>query len=234
MPRVVQPELLDDLPPGDPRSVGSRADLRRLNAIMGHAGILAKALGPHLHREPAPSRPLRICELGAGDGTLLLKLARRWSALGWRAEVLLLDRHNLVSEETRRAFHALNCSVECVATDVAIWLEQSALTMDVMLANLFLHHFSDPVLRAGLRLAAARTKLFIACEPRRAVLALSAARLLWLIGCTAVTRHDAVLSVRAGFVGKELSALWPASADWELSERSAGWFSHCFVARRNG
>jgi hypothetical protein len=40
-----------------------------------------------------------------------------------------------------------------------------------------------------------------------------------------------VLSVRAGFSGRELSALWP-KGDWLLEERHAGLFSHLFTARR--
>jgi hypothetical protein len=47
-----------------------------------------------------------------------------------------------------------------------------------------------------------------------------------------VTRHDAVLSVRAGFAGRELSALWPSADGWKLEERRAGLFSHLFVAHR--
>jgi hypothetical protein len=158
--------------------------------------------------------------------------ARRWSALGVTAQVTLLDRHNLVSAETRRTFAALNWSTESVATDVFTWLEPSSPAVDVMLANLFLHHFPDKLLGALLRLAAARTNLFIACEPRRSPLALTASRWLWLMGCNGITGHDAVVSVRAGFVGHELSALWPADTEWESSEQPAGLFSHCLVAKR--
>jgi hypothetical protein len=62
---------------------------------------------------------------------------------------------------------------------------------------------------------------------------LLASRLVGLVGANAVTRADAVLSVRAGFRGKELSALWPASgAEWLLEESAAGPFCHRFVAIR--
>ena len=43
---------------------------------------------------------------------------------------------------------------------------------------------------------------------------------------------EAVVSARAGFRGKELSALWPTEGHWELHEQAVGLFSHCFVARR--
>ena len=47
-----------------------------------------------------------------------------------------------------------------------------------------------------------------------------------------MTCHDAVVSVRAGFTGQELSALWPDREGWELNETHAGRFSHLFVAQR--
>jgi hypothetical protein len=56
--------------------------------------------------------------------------------------------------------------------------------------------------------------------------------LLWAIGCNSVTRHDALVSVRAGFSGDELSALWPDKKNWQLTERRAGPFSHLFIAQR--
>jgi hypothetical protein len=48
-----------------------------------------------------------------------------------------------------------------------------------------------------------------------------------------VTRHDAAISVRAGFSGGELSSAWPVAPGWSLMERSAPPFSHLFVARRD-
>ena len=145
----------------------------------------------------------------------------------------MLDRQDLVSTETRRAFAALHWSVESVTAEVFDWLNSPAPVADVMFANLFLHHFQDERLAALLRLAAPRASLFLAVEPRRSPFALTAARSLALLGCNAVTRHDAVVSVRAGFAGHELSALWPKTTEWQLSERSVGWFSHGFFAQRN-
>ena len=69
-------------------------------------------------------------------------------------------------------------------------------------------------------------------EPRRAAWPLFCCRWLWVIGCNAVTRHDARVSVRAGFSGRELSVLWPDKTNWQLDERHASLFSHLFVARK--
>jgi hypothetical protein len=106
--------------------------------------------------------------------------------------------------------------------------------LDAVVANLFLHHLTDADLRRLFALAAARAPLFVACEPRRSRLALAGSRLMWFIGANDVTRHDAVISVRAGFSGGELSACWPAADGWTLTEKAAPPFSHLFVARRDG
>jgi hypothetical protein len=51
-----------------------------------------------------------------------------------------------------------------------------------------------------------------------------------MLGCSEVAREDAIISVRAGFRGKELSELWPRQDHWELQEDAAKLFTHRFVA----
>jgi hypothetical protein len=64
---------------------------------------------------------------------------------------------------------------------------------------------------------------------------LLASHLVALLGAGAVTRKDAVLSVRAGFRGHELSERWPDPLAWRLQEGRAGLFGHGLLAmRRNG
>jgi len=70
----------------------------------------------------------------------------------------------------------------------------------------------------------------VACELRRATLAREASRLLWLLGCNDVSVQDAVTSARAGFVGNELSALWPKRERWELHESGVALLTHSFIA----
>lgn len=101
-----------------------------------------------------------------------------------------------------------------------------------MLANLFLHHFDSVRLARLLGRAAENAEAFVACEPRRSLFSLAASAGLGLVGCNAVTRHDAVVSVKAGFAGNELSALWKRGGGWVTKEWPAGLFSHCFTAVR--
>jgi hypothetical protein len=63
-------------------------------------------------------------------------------------------------------------------------------------------------LRRLLAGCARRADALAACEPRRSRFALGASHLIFFLGANAVTRRDGVLSVRAGFVGRELSDAW--------------------------
>lgn len=69
-------------------------------------------------------------------------------------------------------------------------------------------------------------------EPRRSSWSVFCSRLLWVIGCNDVTRHDAAISVRAGFSGQELSLLWPDKQNWRFTEQRVGAFSHLFIAQK--
>ena len=223
--RVVEPEYLDALPPTSPGAIQSRRDLQRVNRCMGSARILTRALKNF--------RPRRIVELGAGDGTLLLELAQRVSPAWSEAELLLLDRHALIKPAELQQFSKLRCRAVAEQVDVREWLSKAPGTScDLMIANLFLHHFREDELAALLSSAARVATVFVALEPRRNRLSLAFSRLLWGIGCNSVTRHDATVSVRAGFREQELSHCW-ALGGWRLQERAAGCFSHLFIAVRS-
>ena len=229
MQRQVKPEWLDSLPPDAAAAIRSRCDLRRVNAWMNNARVLARAL-----RSAVNGQPLRsLVELGAGDGHFLMQVARRLPTPATSARALLLDRLSLVSPVTEAAFRQAGWRAEPIQGDVFEWLRRAGgEPVDAMVANLFLHHFTDDQLQELLCLAARRTSLLVAVEPRRSRRALVFSRLLWAIGCNSVTRHDAAVSVRAGFAGRELAALWPSGAPgrWNLAEEPAGLFSHLFVA----
>ena len=230
--RVVQPEWLDELDPADARAQRSRRDLQRVNAWMGNVRKVAQAL----ERAPLRETPGRLVEWGAGDGTFLLQVARRLHARWPKVEAVTVDRLALLSPQTQQGFARLGWTVQAVQADVFEWLRvDPGGKSDVLLSNLFLHHLAAETLGLLLEHAAKRAALlFLACEPERSRLALLGARCLGLIGCNQVTRHDAVISVRAGFCGCEVSGLWPKGGGGQLNERPAGLFSHLFQARHAG
>jgi hypothetical protein len=189
---------------------------------MGNDGIMAQALKNFL-----PAAPKEIVEIGAGDGNFLRQVAQK---LNWQnVNATLLDRQKNVAAETLADFKKLGWRAEAVVADVFDWPESSA---EIVVANLLLHHFENGRLTELLQIISTRAKFFIAIEPRRAPLPLFFSRMLWAIGCNEVTRHDATVSVRAGFLGEEISAHWPDKKIWRLTERRAGFFSHIFIAQK--
>lgn len=243
MPRVVASETLDRLAEDDPAAMRSRRDLQRVHRVMGTRGMVAQALRRLTASRPAGA-PLRILELGAGDGSLMLGVARALTGEWPAVELMLLDRQNLLNSATVAGYAEVGWTATAQVMDVFDWAASDEAPMparkasacwDVIVSNLFLHHFEGAPLASLLAAIAARSGRFLACEPRRARLALAGSHLIGVIGANAVTRGDAVLSVHAGFRDKEISALWPArEAGWTLSEYSAGLFSHCFSAERIG
>jgi hypothetical protein len=225
MNRIVQPEWLDRLPPDDPRAIHSRRDLRRVNSWMRNHELMATALQNNFQGHSLQ----RITELGAGDGNFFLRVVEKISARRPDGEATLIDLKKNVADETLAAFASLGWRAKAVVADVFDWPQ---IDSDIVITNLFLHHFEDAKLAELLGLISRRTKLFIALEPRRAAWPLFCSRLLWAIGCNDVTRHDAAVSVRAGFFGDEISRLWPDRKNWELTEKRTGVFSHLFIARK--
>jgi len=226
--RVVEPELLDELPPQDRRARRSRLDLRRLNTWMNHPRSMARALSKNLGRAASP----HIVEIGAGDGHFLLRVIRR---LRHRpgGKVTLVDRLDAFDPNIKECFKELGWRARTEIATVSEWLAQSPPdSADAIVSNLFLHQFKMDELTEMLRISARCARVFVALEPRRTWLPHLCRHLLWAIGCNSVTRHDAGISIRAGFSGREISTLWPEQGKWELTERSIGLFSHLFIAQR--
>ncbi|MEO5806159.1 hypothetical protein [Devosia sp.] len=224
--RRLVPELLDSLAIDDPRAVRSRRDLVLVNALMMQSAIMAGLFRRHV--KPVK---LRLLEIGAGDGAFMLSVARRLGRAYGDVDLLLLDQANLVTPQRIDQFAALGWRVQVVTADVFDWIGRpEAGRFDAVSANLFLHHFQGDMLTRLLAAIPTLAPVFLAAEPSRSMLALWGSYLLALVGVNDVTRHDAVVSVRAGFTSDELSLAWPRCAGQQLVERRVGPFTHVFAA----
>lgn len=194
MERVVEPEILDGLDPDDPDAMRARGDLRRLNFLMGNERWIVRQV------KARPAVAARgVVEWGAGSGDLLRKLAEFGPARG----VDLVPR-------------PLGLPAEVAWREGDVF-EQSE-GGGVLVANLFLHHFEQVGLA---RLGEVAQGFDVLCfvEPLRTPGALTMGRGM-LPFVNRVTKHDMIVSIRAGFVPGELG--WMMGLDpgkWQISER---------------
>lgn len=220
--RYLEPELLDGLPADDPGAIASRRDLVRINALMFQARIMASLLRTNV-RTP----PLRILELGAGDGKFMLTVARLMARRWPNVEIVMVDRIDLIGKDVRNSFAELGWRAQPVTADIFDWTADRP--FDLVCANLILHHFDDTRLLELFSRIMTMAPMLVATEPLRAKVPLVATRFLRLIGACAVTLNDAAQSVRAGFRGTELSQLWQLAGGTPVMEARKGLFTQGFV-----
>ncbi len=212
--RIVQPELLETYPDDHPDARVGREDLRLVNAVMGNHRWVERSLRRH-------GRPgWRILEIGAGDGALAQRL--------WQRGVCRPEQLHAVDLAGRPA--AWPARSGWTQGDL---LQQALPDCEVLIANLFLHHFQDDqIRRLGERLPPS-TRLILAAEPARRRVHTFMGRLFCALAeLHPITRHDMQVSIRAGFRGDELQRALGLGEPWQcaVSERPLG--AYRFLAWR--
>lgn len=202
--RVIEPELLDTLAPGEGRN--SVADLTRINRRWGGYSSLRKLID----RVSRADERFSLLDVGAASGDMGREIARVRPG----ARVVLLDRlaHHLEGADAPRT----------VADACALPFADGA--FDFVFSSLFLHHFSEEEIVALLR--------EFRRVARRAVLAVDLERRLLAyyflpatkraLGWDAITVHDGPISVAAGFRRGELARLADRAGLIEPEEQTHG------------
>src|SRR4051812_11105598 len=120
MRRSVTPEWLDSLPAEDPLAQESRQDLKRLNTFMGNARQMSKAL----QKAVSANGPVRLTELGAGDGAFAVRVANNLPDTWRGTNLLLLDLQATVPGDTHKQFRKIAWHLDTMQSDVFQWLER--------------------------------------------------------------------------------------------------------------
>lgn len=199
--RIVQPELLDALPPDHPDALRNRQDLRLINGLQGNFAWVAGQLKKHrLAGE-------RVLEPGAGQGDLACFLAHKKGVFPEHPDWTGLD----LWPRPQGWPGAWGWKQE----DLLAFSEYSA--YPVVVANFILHQFEDEALRTlGERLRAG-VRVVIASETLRQKRCYHGLKLLWPF-INHVSRHDARVSLDGGFRDGELPVLLGLSRpEWEVS-----------------
>lgn len=179
--RKLTPELLDHLPPDAPGVCRSRRDLRRINFVMGNDRWILRNL---------PKKNTAITEIGAGEGHLLTSISRKHPDIP-------ITAYDLTPRPA-----SLPKSINWIQAD--IFSQRPPEEGGVLIANLFLHHFTDNQL-TELSEWMSGFDTIITSEPYRANFPLLLGKLATPL-IHPITRHDMRVSIEAGFRPGELPA----------------------------
>lgn len=201
MRRVIAAELLDD-DLGTPEEINlSLDDLWRINRYLGGISSNFRMLKRVLARTGLCSP--RILEIGAGDSRLAGRIRQKLLELGICPEYFVLDR---------RLSHLANGSSQdggllpVVADGFALPFAEGS--FDVVMCNLFFHHFSGEKALEFLRsLAGVARRAVCVNDLERHVLPYLFIKIASPFARSRLTKHDAPASVRQAYTREELKDL---------------------------
>ena len=201
MLRAPSQEWLDD-DLGTPEEIRqSFDDLWRTNRWLGGVSGCLHLLDRYFTR--SGYRHARILDVGAGDSRLAAHLQSELARSGRSAQFVALDRR---LSHLRSGNHAPGGPSQ-IAADIS-QLPFAAESFDVVISNLFLHHFSeDEAVRLLRRLGGIASRAVLINDLERNLLPYLFIRVAWPFARSRVTRHDAAASVRQAYTRDELAAL---------------------------
>jgi ubiquinone/menaquinone biosynthesis C-methylase UbiE len=191
-----------DAPTLDPATArATLADIATANLLFGGQSAVTWGVERLLEGRPPPAA-LRVLDVGAGLGDVLVHLQHRFEREGVRVEPLALDWHRTATTVTGAR------GLPSIAAD-ALALPIADRSVDIVIASQLLHHFSPKAARDVIRELdrVARLGVVIADIRRTFVAAWGIWIAAVLLGFHRVSRRDGVLSVRRGFTLRDLASL---------------------------
>jgi len=201
MRRVPSQEWLDD-DLGTPQEIRrSFDDLWRINRWLGGVSGSLYLLERYFARRG--SRHVRILDVGSGDSRMAAHLQAELARRGRSAEFVALDRR---LSHLSNGNHSSG-SLLRVAADVAD-LPFPKESFELVMCNLFLHHFSDgEAVELLRRLSGMAAEAVLINDLERSPLPYFFIQVAWPFARSHITRHDGAASVRQAYTRAELETL---------------------------
>ncbi len=192
-------EMIDDMSITDERLDDALQELKVINRFLGGDHVSQVGIS-RLTRTLPKNLPLRILDCGAGGSNLACVLRR----LDRKADVTALDLNHGACR-----YSAFSVPSMDVVNGSAFRLPFRDRSFDIVHASLFCHHFSSDELRVLFAewSRVARLGIVINDLQRSAMAFLAITILTRLFSYSTMVRHDAPISVRRGFLKKELSEI---------------------------
>jgi len=202
MGRDLTPELMDDPQASREELRRSLRYLRWVNRRLGGRSALLGRLRKWSKGWPR-DRPVTLLDLGTGSADLPVE-ARRWAeGAGFDLRITGVDAHATTLDLAREHVGDVE-GVELVEADARRLLDRfEPGSFDYAHAGLFLHHLPDIEVMTVLRIMDRLSRRGVIWNDlARTALARLGVRVV-TIGAPPMARHDAVVSVRAGFTRRE-------------------------------
>ena len=201
MRRIPSQEWLDD-DLGTPQEIRqSFDDLWRINRWLGGVSGCLRLLERFFAR--TGSHRVRILDVGAGDSRVAAQLQRELAKRGLSAEFVAFDRR---LNHLKNGNHSSGGLRRVVGDAFALPFQTGS--FDVVMCNLFLHHFSGEEAGKMLRcLAEVASKAVLINDLERHPLPYFFIRFALPFAHSRVTRHDGPASVRQAYTREELGRL---------------------------
>ena len=204
--RSVEIELMDDLDCQGALINQTLRELDVINRLLGGNAITVKGVNQLLDNDSS-KRPYSIADIGCGSGEMLRLIARQAERKGKQVALTGIDANphiiGYAKENTTSYPHIEFRSMNIFSE------EFRQMEFDLVLATLFLHHFTDEQLVALFRQLKNQTTVgIIVNDLHRHPLAYYSFKLIsTLFSKSKMIKHDGLISVLRGFKKKELQAV---------------------------
>ena len=222
---------LMDLPNADPAELArTLSDLAWINRRLGGLRLIRKHLASFLADSPVP---IRILDVGTGYADIPRAIAH-WGREAKRpVEIEAIDQHAQIVRLARQASAAY--PEIRIRQGTALTLPYPESSFDIVLASLVLHHMEgEAQIRLLRELYRVASRIVIVNDLRRGnwpLLVTWAA--LQIVSGSRLIHHDGVLSVRRGFLARELAGL-AGNAGWQSACVSQHAFFRLALVGRKG
>ncbi|MEM1214165.1 MAG: methyltransferase domain-containing protein [Bacteroidota bacterium] len=203
--RSTQEELMDDFAMAGDTIRGAVDQIALVNRFLGGNQVTISGVAQLLADVPV-TQPVRVVDLGCGNGDMLRVLARWGRQRSKNLTLIGIDANPFIIDYARQcSVDYPEISYQCELVTPANFDQQS---YDIVLCTLFLHHFPDDNLSDLLHTVSRAARLGVVINDlHRHRLAYYLFYLLTLPIPNRMVREDGLISILRGFKRHDLEAL---------------------------